>query len=228
MRPSWDTVVRVQPQHAGHETHRHPDRRGRYSRAERHDSRRGRPRQPAAHRDLRADQGVQQPLQSARAAPAPEPAVPGDSRARPDQGRHADRVVAGLHRPAIKARARPDHRPAEEARHRGADCRRRRRHAQRPAAAGRTPADGARAEDHRQRPGTELPERSRTNGRASRTPTARPATATRARRRTPSSISIRSSTTRRPAMRRQSWSPHRASSASAPRPRAIAGSRSSR
>ena len=46
--------------------------------------------------------------------------------------------------------------------------------------------------------------------------------------RTPSSIWTRSSITRRRDMRRQSSSPHRASSASGPRPRAIAGSRSSR
>ena len=31
-QPSWDTVDWVRPQHAGHETHRHPDRRGRYAR----------------------------------------------------------------------------------------------------------------------------------------------------------------------------------------------------
>ena len=48
---------------------------------------------------------------------------------------------------------------ARAARHRGAHLRRRRRHAERPAAARRAPADGARAEDDRQRPRPQLPER---------------------------------------------------------------------
>ena len=94
---------------------------------------------------------------------------------------------------------------SDEAGHRGTDCHRRRRHAQRPAAAGRTPADGARAEDDRQRSRPELPERARRMGarRGSRQQAA--ATATSGRRRAPSSISIRSSTTPRPAMPRRSW-----------------------
>ena len=49
--------------------------------------------------------------------------------------------------PNKKDGARPDHVAPDEARHRGTDCHRRRRHAQRPAAAGRTSADRARAED---------------------------------------------------------------------------------
>ena len=92
---------------------------------------------------------------------------------------------------------------------------------------GRTAADRAGAEDHRQRPGTELPERAGRMG-ARRGCGRRRAYATRGRRRVPSSTWIRSSTTSRPAMRPRCSSPRRASSASGPRPRATAGLRSSR
>ena len=49
-------------------------------------------------RDLRAHQGLQLPVQSARAARPPESAVSGDPGARSDQGRHAHRLVARLRR----------------------------------------------------------------------------------------------------------------------------------
>ena len=90
------------------ETHRHSDRRRRHARAERHHSRRRRARQPAADRNLRAHQGLQLPVQPARAARPPESAVSGNPRARSDQGRHAHRLVARLRRPGQEGGARPD------------------------------------------------------------------------------------------------------------------------
>ncbi len=87
--------------------------------------------------------------------------IPG---ARSDQGRHAHRLVARLRRPGEEGRARSHLLAPVEARHRRADCHRRRRHAQRAAAAGRAAAHRARAQDDRQRPGPELPERARRMG----------------------------------------------------------------
>ena len=55
-------------------------------------------------------------------------------------------------------------RPPGAAGHRGPHLRRRRRHAERLAAARGAPADGARAEDDRQRPRAQLPERARRVG----------------------------------------------------------------
>ena len=61
--------------------------------------------------------------------------------------------------PDQESRPRSHLRAPLEARHRRAHCDRRRRHAQRAAAAGRTLADRARAQDDRQRSGIELSER---------------------------------------------------------------------
>ncbi len=126
------------------------------------------------------------------------------------------------------ARARSHHRPAEEAGHRGADRRRRRRHAQRTAAAGRAPADGPRAEDHRQRPRPELSERGGRMDARRRAPTAQRLLATRTRRRARPSISNQIVNYATPGYATAVWSPRRAWSASARRPRATAASRSSR
>ena len=130
--------------------------------------------------------------------------------------------------PEQEGRSRSHLRAPHEARHRRADRDRRRRHAQRAAAAGRTPADRARAQDDRQRSGVELPERARRMGARQGSRRDATATATSARRRTPSSISITSSTTRRRATPRPCSSPRRASSASGRRRKATGASRSSR
>ena len=110
-------------------------------------------------RNLRADQGLQQPVQPAGATRPSESAVSGDPGARSDQGRHTHRLVARLRRPGSTGGDRPDHVASEEAGDRGSDLHRRRRHAQRLAAAVRTPAHRARPEDDRQRPRVELSER---------------------------------------------------------------------
>ncbi len=88
-------------------------------------------------------------------------AVPRDSGTRSDERRHPHRLVARLCRSDEEGRARSDYVAAAEARHRRPDRCRRRRHAQRSAAAHGTIAHGARAEDDRQRPRPELPERAR-------------------------------------------------------------------
>ena len=148
-----------------HETHRHPDRGRRHPGPQRHHPRRGRARQPAQGRNRRPDQRLQQPVQPPRAAcpcstrcyqeipeldPTKGGTLIGSSRDYVDPNDHAklDQIVDRL----------------KQLWHRGPDLRRRRRHAQRPAAPRRTPAHRARAQDHRQRSGPELSERARRMG----------------------------------------------------------------
>ena len=110
----------------------------------------------------------------------------------------------------------------------GLICDRRRRHAQRPAAAGRTPADRARAEDDRQRPGAELPERARRmgprEGSRRHAELSLQADAVQRRLRSEPDRQLRHARLRDRGLGR----PRRASSASAPPPKATAASPSSR
>ena len=116
----------------------------------------------------------------------------------------------------------------EKTRHRGTDLHRRRRHVERPATACGTLADGAGAQDHRQRPGPELPERTgrmgarQRRGRQARLSLQTHGVATRF------SISTKSSIMSRPAMPPPFLFPPEASNGFAPRRKAIAASPSSK
>ena len=211
-----------------HEADRHPDRRRRHAGPQRDDPRRRRARQPAARRGLRLHQGLLGPAQPARAPRPPEPALHRDPRARPHPRRHGHRRLARLRRPGRPRDDRPDRRPAEAAQDRRPHLRRRRRHAERPAALRRALPRRARPEDDRQRPRPQPPERARRVGARARAPDAarlplpaRPlAHPLRARR----DGQLRDARLRHRRLRLR----RRACSACARRPRATAASRSSR
>ncbi len=112
-------------------------------------------------RGLRLHQGIQQPPPPHRSPRPPEPALHRDPGARPHPRRHPHRRLPRLRRRERHQDPRRRRPSALAPGHRRPHLRGRRRHPERPAALRGALPDRARAQDHRQRPRPQLPQRAR-------------------------------------------------------------------